>query len=288
MSKLLTKVAKGIAFGDVSNIAVRNILAEISNSMAGRITEQEMEETMDFFDWKCPYTGRDLKKSIETQDGSYVTDHIYPQNRDGCGLNVKGNLVIVDKHANSKKNQRGFEEFLLNDRTILGTLDLNTRQKRIDKIKEFQKRCNYAPIKIQELVKSILEERYKELRTEQEGCKEKILNVLRQNGIATISESKAIQTPSPIKGKRKKAIPEIVFHPNNEQLFKEMLIKTKKAFFELTYETGVQKKTDWDASRFTTDSNLRGNIESKTFWRYKDHEGLINVEVFIDYNPQKM
>ena len=57
---LLTKVAKGVAFGDVSNQAVRNILTELSKTIYGGITEQEMEDTMAFFDWKCPYTGRPL------------------------------------------------------------------------------------------------------------------------------------------------------------------------------------------------------------------------------------
>jgi hypothetical protein len=59
----LTKVAKGIAYGDVSNIAVRNILTEISKSINGNFTEQEMYDTLDFFDWKCPYTGKDLRPS---------------------------------------------------------------------------------------------------------------------------------------------------------------------------------------------------------------------------------
>ena len=38
--KVMTKVAKGVAYGDVSNQSVRNILTEISKSMSGRFTEQ--------------------------------------------------------------------------------------------------------------------------------------------------------------------------------------------------------------------------------------------------------
>lgn len=44
--KLLTKVAKGVAFGDVSNQAVRNILTELSKKLYGGITEQEMYDTI--------------------------------------------------------------------------------------------------------------------------------------------------------------------------------------------------------------------------------------------------
>ena len=79
---LLTKVAKGVAYGDVSNQAIRNVLTELSKDISGGITEQEMYDTLDFFGWKCPYTGRDLRVSIENEDGSYATDHIYPQNRE--------------------------------------------------------------------------------------------------------------------------------------------------------------------------------------------------------------
>ena len=55
---LLTKVATGVAFGDVSNQAIRNILTEISKSIGGKFTDQDMKDTLDYFDWKCPYTGK--------------------------------------------------------------------------------------------------------------------------------------------------------------------------------------------------------------------------------------
>ena len=45
---LLTKVAKGVAYGDVSNISVRNVLTEISKRVGGKFTEQEMYDTMVF------------------------------------------------------------------------------------------------------------------------------------------------------------------------------------------------------------------------------------------------
>ena len=43
---LLTKVASGVAYGDVSNQAIRNILTEISKCVGGKFTEHEMEETL--------------------------------------------------------------------------------------------------------------------------------------------------------------------------------------------------------------------------------------------------
>lgn len=60
----------GIAYGDVSNMAVRNILTEISKRIAGRFTVQEMYDTLDYFDWRCPYTGKDLRPLIEAKVGA--------------------------------------------------------------------------------------------------------------------------------------------------------------------------------------------------------------------------
>ena len=40
MGKKITKVAKGIAYGDVSNISIRNILTVISRQMFNKITDK--------------------------------------------------------------------------------------------------------------------------------------------------------------------------------------------------------------------------------------------------------
>ena len=128
--KLLTKVAKGVAFGDVSNIAIRNILTEISKELYGGITETQMEETMDYFDWKCPYTGKDMREAREK--GLAVTDHIYPQNREYCGLNVQGNLVLVDKDANNEKGKKSVDDFFNNANSkVLANVDKKTRDERL-------------------------------------------------------------------------------------------------------------------------------------------------------------
>lgn len=44
----ITKVAKGIAYGDVSNIAIRNILTEISKQLFDKIDEAYFEEMRNF------------------------------------------------------------------------------------------------------------------------------------------------------------------------------------------------------------------------------------------------
>lgn len=279
---LLTKVATGVAFGDVSNQAIRNILTELSKSIGGKFTDQDMRDTLEYFDWKCPYTGRNLRQALEKKDGSYVTDHIYPQNKEWCGLNVKGNLIIVDKEANAQKHNKDIETFLLNDTIVLGTLDVKARQERLQKIKEFQKLCGYNPEQIRNIVSPILKARYDEIRVEQEKYINDTLRALTSIGIYAIKN----ETFSMIKAinprEKSQASPVLIFYPANEEQFKIELLKRQKAHFELTYNTGIKKTIFWNAEKLKVTSNLRGNIESKTFWRNKDKEGLMKVEVFID------
>lgn len=282
---ILTKVAKGVAFGDVSNQAVRNILTEISKSISGNFTEQEMYDTLDFFDWKCPYTDKDLRPLIEENRGGYATDHVYPQNREWCGLNVKGNLIIVDSLANSKKGQDDVEHFLLTNTEVLGDIDIQIRQARLDKIKEFQKLCGYDPATIRKVVSPLMKDRYDEIRMEQIGCIQKVLDELKIVNINAIS----MQTDTPPavsiteeKQHSRKSLPSIIFYPENEEQFKIELLQKKKARFVLTYDSGIIKTSPWKCETLDKNSNLRANIQSRPFWRKKNQEGLVKVEVFID------
>ena len=289
MSKngLLTKVAKGVAYGDVSNISIRNILTEISKQISGRFTEQEMFDTLEFFGWRCPYTGKDLKPLIENDLGGYAADHVYPQNRIWCGLNVKGNLIIVDKAANQRKRDLDVDTFLLTDTKIITDIDVmgRTRQERLDKIKEFQALCGYDPNKIRTEISQILNERYDALRTEQEKCIGEALGALANISILPISVRSVKTTSSPVSttSSTSKTITELVFYPADEKEFKRELIKRKKAKFILSYDSGAVKESFWDAKDFDESSNLRGNIQSRPFWRNKKAEGLIKVEVLVDF-----
>ena len=228
---LLTKVSKGVAFGDVSNIAVRNVLTEISKAIYGGITETEMEDTMNYFNWKCPYTGRDLKASVDAKDGSYASDHLYPQNKDWCGLNVKGNLVIVDAQANSAKGRMDVKTFMETDSkfwTDLG-IDKAERAKRLKKIEDFQRACGYDPKTIRDAVSPLLVSYYDDVRTEQEKMIATCLGELDTVGIHTLSKSKpapaaSVPTTTPVasatKSKKHGRLPALLFHPADEDVFK--------------------------------------------------------------------
>ena len=197
---LLTKVATGVAFGDTSNSAVRNILTEISKELYGRISNDQMHETMEFFEWKCPYTGVDMHALISK--GDYATDHIYPQNQDWCGLNVQGNLILVDKSANNAKKGLDVETFLLTDTKVLSDIDNGkTRQERLDKIRAFQTKFKYEPERIRKVVRPLMEERYKIIREEQESCIRDVLAKLDTEGIKpVVSKSASTKTTAPRSG----------------------------------------------------------------------------------------
>lgn len=281
---LLTRAAKGIPYGNVSNTAVRNILTEISKQVFGGITETEMEDTLNDFGGYCPYTGENIRHRYDNSLGGYVTDHIYPQNQKYCGLNVKGNLVLVDKEANEKKGDQSVEEFLLNS-TWLSDIDKlgRTRQQRLDAIKAFQAACGYDPEKIRNIVSPLMEKWYDEVRVIQEQCVSDTLDELKSIGLYPLRPKVAASMPATTGGKTgKKLSTELIFYPTDEATFKNNLLRSKKAHFVLTYDSGAVKTTPWDAKNFDDTSSLKGNIQSKTFWRNRSKEGLIKVEAYVD------
>ena len=77
---------------------------------------------------------------------------------------------------------------------------------------------------------------------------------------------------------------EIVLNPANERLFKERLLETKSATIKYFYDNGKIVDKHWDASRFTRESNLMGNITSKSGIRKKERieQGVVKVEITIN------
>lgn len=169
--KGLSKAARGIQLGDVANAAVRNVLTILSIHI-GDISADDVLDASVYFDYKCPYTGRDLSSEIKAKANgekapNIVLDHIVPQNRECCGLNVKGNLVWVDKEANGRKGGKSFDEFILTDDKIVSSTTPGERQARVDKIKAYQNACGYDPKKIAKIASQMLEDHYKKIENMQ-------------------------------------------------------------------------------------------------------------------------
>ena len=271
MNIKISKVARGIAPGDVSNIAIRNILTELSVIMHGKFLDSDMETTMEYFDYHCPYTGKDLRGMFQSGDYSQiVTDHIVPQNKKHCGLNVIGNLVYVDRQANNEKKDQTVEDFLLHNQGVLKGVSLKERQARLEKIRQFQKDMGYDPASIQAEISPILTVFYDKIAT--------ILDDMTSD-IATrlgLSKSLAIRKQHSRIGST-----ELVFQPD-EKTVKEYLLTHQCAVFDLEYlDPNHNRHFTWTATRFSAKSNLRGNIASRPWWRDKESSGLVKVTVSV-------
>lgn len=163
---------------DVANISVRNILTMLS-IYKGEITINEMDDTNKFFNYECPYTGRDLSTAIANRlagvpDSSIDIDHIVPQNREQCGLNVYGNLVWVDSKANGRKGGKDYKEFLLKDKVIASTATPAEIQARIDKIEAFQRHSGYDAVTIAKTISPLLSKHYDDILSLQVNTAAKI------------------------------------------------------------------------------------------------------------------
>jgi hypothetical protein len=71
------------------------------------------------------------------------------------------------------------------------------------------------------------------------------------------------------------------FIPNDERKFKQELIRTKKAKRTWYYKDKNPETDIWDASNFTMEANLRGNIFSNNRVRARKDTGLIKIKFEI-------
>lgn len=67
-----------------------------------------------------------------------------------------------------------------------------------------------------------------------------------------------------------------VLIPSDPKLFKEKLLITKQAGRSLIYKDGSKRVDVWDASGFTSDSDLMHNISSQ-LWRRKDKAEIVEA-----------
>jgi len=121
---------------DAANIFVRNLLCDMSEELGG-FKEFDWKKTLKYFDRRCAYTG------VKLSAKKTVIDHLIAHNRQECGLHLYGNLIPATKVANAAKSNKTYEDFLLNNTSILGDLDFSIRMERITKIKEFQAVSGY-------------------------------------------------------------------------------------------------------------------------------------------------
>ena len=117
----------GYEYGDAQNMAIRCFLNQFSKNFNYFDKNYELK-TLEYFNYKCPYTG------VTLTSANMVKDHVIPFNKDCCGLHVYGNVLIVDKKANSDKSSKSIEEYLKNE------------PERLAKIQKFIKVTGYKEI----------------------------------------------------------------------------------------------------------------------------------------------
>ena len=73
------------------------------------------------------------------------------------------------------------------------------------------------------------------------------------------------------------------FDPSDEKIFKQQLIKTKKAKRTIFYKNKNPEAEVWNADEFTKESNLRGNIHSNNKVRKWQKLGIVKIKFEIIY-----
>ncbi len=73
----------------------------------------------------------------------------------------------------------------------------------------------------------------------------------------------------------------IEFIPNDERLFKQEILRTKRANRTWYYSDGRIIKDIWNASKFTIESSLRGNINTNNKVKQRKETGLTKLKIEI-------
>lgn len=74
---------------------------------------------------------------------------------------------------------------------------------------------------------------------------------------------------------------EIIYHPGGENIFKQELLKKKQAYILLHKIDGTSELKVWNASKFSPDSTINGNLRSGYLRGWKN-KGIYKAEVAIN------
>ena len=80
------------------------------------------------------------------------------------------------------------------------------------------------------------------------------------------------------------AILPIELIPNNNEVFLETLLKTKKATISTFYKNGKQENKIWNASKMNVESNVLGNLRSRPEYRNPNWQKANIVKVVVEVN----
>ncbi len=219
--------------GDAANIFVRCILSDISDILGG-FSDEDLERTVKYFDYKCPYTGEDI--SVEYKTKKWVLDHLIPHNRESAGLNLYGNIIVTTKGTNSAKAAKNYEDFIRNN------TDGSDEEKeaRIKKIRKFQSESGYfGKVKNIEEIKELCKREYDSIQNRLKELKREYKKILSNDkhilvhSISTIDEEKPKKNIINQNYIRKVSLSNSIIRdfPSFLDDFEEYLVKTGKKRF---------------------------------------------------------
>ena len=162
MPTLVTKSCKPTHFGNAKNAAVRNLLGKVSDELFERIDDKYLLEAAEYFDYKCPYSIKDISRIKAYDKKNIDADHLIPANKEHLGLTIKGNILLVDHDANNKKNGQPVDEFIL-ENAFFASLTPKEKKERLAKIKKFQNEYYYDTTEINVVLKKFVDEYVAEL-----------------------------------------------------------------------------------------------------------------------------
>ena len=91
--------------GDAANAFIRVLLSD-AGEIAGGLSDDEWDKTLQYFGNRCAYTGQPVTKD------SVEEEHAIPINREHCGLHLYGNVLPATKQANCDKGRLHYRDFV--------------------------------------------------------------------------------------------------------------------------------------------------------------------------------
>lgn len=203
-------------------------------------------------------------------------------------LNKKENATLIENIEFNRDNEKG-KQFI--DLFSKSTFDINVLRKFA---KKYFEKINEKEIK-KEIKKKILSNDFKEIISQiiiEKMSIEYDINLVTDvfNNIE-LQISDKFELPKNIErleaknfNQRTNGQLEIVLNPTDQNEFKRKLLVTKSATIRYFYDNGNVIDKHWDASKFKSDSDLMGNINSKSGIRKKERieQGVIKVEIKIN------
>lgn len=243
-------------------------------------------------DVRCVYCG----------DKKTEWDHLHPLivDKEHTGYITEiANLVPACSKCNQSKGNSDWKKWMLSDADLSPkTRGIKDLDKRIKIIENYDKQFKKQRINLEEIAGKKLWEKYQKayssvifnMEVAQEimdDIKLKMMNSTNaQNPIATnnkVNKNSVSKTSN--SNNTLVSPPAIEFYKNNQPVskddFKDALLQVKQCSRIYFYSDGTQKNEVWDASSFTTKSNLMGNIKTNSTYRKWKEKGITKVEFRI-------